>query len=143
MGSDGCDILCCGRGYDTRKIMIRRKCNCRFNWCCSVHCDECEQLKYVYTCKRPAHYRLRRDSHKGSKEHNEVSYLSTMTNAQKAGSGLISPTHDIYLAPAQQTLESMSSVTLFRYSSSKQIESKLNGPRDSIRNPKIKRLITR
>ncbi|GFT17234.1 protein Wnt, partial [Nephila pilipes] len=33
MGSEGCDILCCGRGYDTRRELFVEKCGCKFDWC--------------------------------------------------------------------------------------------------------------
>ena len=50
-GSDGCDILCCGRGYDTTRVLVKRKCNCKFEWCCVVKCEECREWKDIYTCK--------------------------------------------------------------------------------------------
>ncbi|KOX77372.1 Protein Wnt-1 [Melipona quadrifasciata] len=33
-GLDGCRLLCCGRGYQTRVRDVTEKCNCRFVWCC-------------------------------------------------------------------------------------------------------------
>lgn len=51
VGTDGCNILCCGRGYNTHKAMVQSRCNCRFNWCCYVQCEECTKLQDVYTCK--------------------------------------------------------------------------------------------
>ncbi|KXJ12221.1 Protein Wnt-7b [Exaiptasia diaphana] len=34
--ADVCDIMCCGRGYDTRIVMRKWKCRCKFYWCCFV-----------------------------------------------------------------------------------------------------------
>lgn len=49
--SNSCQLLCCGRGYDTRIQTIKRMCNCKFRWCCEVECDECRNTCRVYTCK--------------------------------------------------------------------------------------------
>ncbi|XP_023224165.1 protein Wnt-2b-like isoform X2 [Centruroides sculpturatus] len=51
MGTDGCDIMCCGRGYDTKRVMRVNKCGCKFYWCCVVKCEQCAQLQDVHTCK--------------------------------------------------------------------------------------------
>ncbi|CAG0887227.1 unnamed protein product [Darwinula stevensoni] len=56
-GTDGCDILCCGRGYDTARVLVTKKCHCKFIWCCEVECQDCREWRDVYTCKAP-----RRDS---------------------------------------------------------------------------------
>ncbi|KAI0211050.1 Protein Wnt-2b [Lamellibrachia satsuma] len=53
LGIDGCDIMCCGRGYDTRTVKRKRKCQCKFHWCCFVKCSTCERWTNVYTCKGP------------------------------------------------------------------------------------------
>lgn len=50
-GIDGCDILCCGRGYNVQVVTETVKCNCRFFWCCHVKCDTCKNTREVYTCK--------------------------------------------------------------------------------------------
>lgn len=76
-GSDSCDLLCCGRGYNTQVInhdnsiykniqnpkwfMIRlfyqqvvrhvERCFCRFVWCCQVKCKTCVTMVDVHTCK--------------------------------------------------------------------------------------------
>lgn len=50
-GLDGCSILCCGRGYNTKKIVIRERCNCKFEWCCNVKCSTCTKVIEEYTCK--------------------------------------------------------------------------------------------
>ena len=50
-GTNHCDILCCGRGYNTRQVIVREKCNCTFLWCCEVQCDTCQHKLVEYTCK--------------------------------------------------------------------------------------------
>ncbi|CAL4069893.1 unnamed protein product, partial [Meganyctiphanes norvegica] len=50
-GSDGCDLMCCGRGYNTHQYTRRWKCNCKFHWCCYVECHTCEEETEIYTCK--------------------------------------------------------------------------------------------
>ncbi|KOB65577.1 Protein Wnt, partial [Operophtera brumata] len=37
-GLDGCRLLCCGRGYQTRVRDHEEKCKCKFVWCCKVQC---------------------------------------------------------------------------------------------------------
>ncbi|XP_050088878.1 protein Wnt-2 isoform X1 [Anopheles aquasalis] len=48
---DRCDLLCCGRGYDTHQNVRSWQCNCKFKWCCTVACDICTERKEEYTCK--------------------------------------------------------------------------------------------
>ncbi|KFB45524.1 AGAP010290-PA-like protein [Anopheles sinensis] len=50
-GLDGCSILCCGRGYNTKKIIVKERCNCKFQWCCQVKCEICTRSIEEYTCK--------------------------------------------------------------------------------------------
>ncbi|XP_035783163.1 protein Wnt-5-like isoform X1 [Anopheles albimanus] len=50
-GLDGCSILCCGRGYNTKKIVVKERCNCKFQWCCQVKCETCTKTIEEYTCK--------------------------------------------------------------------------------------------
>lgn len=50
-GLDGCGILCCGRGYNTKNIIVRERCNCKFHWCCQVKCDVCTKVLEEHTCK--------------------------------------------------------------------------------------------
>ena len=74
-GSDSCDLLCCGRGYNTQvnipqtqfsinsidHLLIRcyypkvvrhvERCFCRFVWCCQVKCKTCVTMVDVHTCK--------------------------------------------------------------------------------------------
>ncbi|WKY03875.1 hypothetical protein Q1695_005102 [Nippostrongylus brasiliensis] len=49
--SDSCDLLCCGRGYNTRLERRMTQCHCKFVWCCQVNCKECIEDVQVHTCK--------------------------------------------------------------------------------------------
>lgn len=49
-GMDGCRLLCCGRGYQTKVREVTEKCNCRFVWCCKVHCDKCQVSREEHYC---------------------------------------------------------------------------------------------
>ncbi|XP_076267266.1 protein Wnt-2-like isoform X1 [Rhynchophorus ferrugineus] len=50
-GSDGCELMCCGRGYNTHQYVKTTQCRCKFHWCCSVECDTCSEKTEEYTCK--------------------------------------------------------------------------------------------
>ncbi|KAG5870816.1 hypothetical protein JTB14_023979 [Gonioctena quinquepunctata] len=50
-GTDGCDLMCCGRGYNTHQYTKTFQCNCKFLWCCRVDCDTCSERTEEYTCK--------------------------------------------------------------------------------------------
>ncbi|XP_039956644.1 protein Wnt-2 isoform X1 [Bactrocera tryoni] len=50
-GTESCDKLCCGRGYNTRQVRRRAQCRCKFRWCCDVTCDVCEENYEEFTCK--------------------------------------------------------------------------------------------
>lgn len=50
-GVEGCELLCCGRGYDTRIIKEKVNCQCRFRWCCEVTCNTCLVKKTINTCR--------------------------------------------------------------------------------------------
>lgn len=52
-GTDGCEVMCCGRGYDTTRVKQITKCECKFRWCCAVECKDCEEAVDVHTCKAP------------------------------------------------------------------------------------------
>ncbi|KAH9635041.1 hypothetical protein HF086_004395 [Spodoptera exigua] len=50
IGVDGCDLMCCGRGYRTETMYVVERCNCTFHWCCEVKCKLCPTEKVVHTC---------------------------------------------------------------------------------------------
>ncbi|XP_045519135.1 protein Wnt-5b-like isoform X1 [Pieris brassicae] len=50
-GIDGCAIMCCGRGYNTKRAVIKERCDCKFHWCCRVDCNICVKTVEIHTCK--------------------------------------------------------------------------------------------
>nr|AAC80431.1 AmphiWnt4 [Branchiostoma floridae] len=48
---DGCELLCCGRGYNTHTREVVERCSCKFHWCCYVKCKTCRRTVEVHTCK--------------------------------------------------------------------------------------------
>ncbi|KAI5742791.1 hypothetical protein M8J77_011396 [Diaphorina citri] len=50
IGVDGCDLMCCGRGYRTQEITVVERCACAFIWCCEVKCKTCRTKKTIHTC---------------------------------------------------------------------------------------------
>jgi wingless-type MMTV integration site family protein 1 len=51
IGVDGCDLMCCGRGYTTEEYVAKERCNCVFHWCCKVTCDTCRRTRLRHICK--------------------------------------------------------------------------------------------
>lgn len=49
-GIEGCDLLCCGRGYKETKVVLEENCKCQFIWCCQVICKTCTSIKTIYSC---------------------------------------------------------------------------------------------
>ncbi|CAB3226379.1 unnamed protein product [Arctia plantaginis] len=49
-GEDGCESMCCGRGYSTVRRVLETKCRCRFHWCCRVTCDTCVARTESHVC---------------------------------------------------------------------------------------------
>lgn len=49
-GIDGCRLLCCGRGYQTRVRTVSEQCNCKFEWCCTVKCETCNYRRDEHIC---------------------------------------------------------------------------------------------
>ena len=54
-GIDGCDLLCCNRGYTTRRERRTERCKCKFHWCCYVECEECVRDVQISTCNWNTH----------------------------------------------------------------------------------------
>uniref|UniRef100_UPI00358ED818 protein Wnt-5b-like isoform X1 n=1 Tax=Myxine glutinosa TaxID=7769 RepID=UPI00358ED818 len=50
-GTGGCELMCCGRGYDHSIVTVVERCNCKFHWCCYVKCRTCSSLEDRYVCK--------------------------------------------------------------------------------------------
>ena len=50
MGIDGCDLLCCNRGYRSDYKTVETPCKCKFHWCCKVKCQSCKATKNVHLC---------------------------------------------------------------------------------------------
>ncbi|XP_071961062.1 protein Wnt-2b-A-like [Antedon mediterranea] len=66
--TDGCDIMCCGRGYDTARVTRTSKCECKFHWCCYVRCKECTETVDVHTCKAPNEERTNTHIHRRAQD---------------------------------------------------------------------------
>uniref|UniRef100_A0A8V0ZRH6 Protein Wnt n=1 Tax=Gallus gallus TaxID=9031 RepID=A0A8V0ZRH6_CHICK len=49
-GLDGCELLCCGRGFRTRTQRVTERCNCTFHWCCHVSCLNCTNTQVLHEC---------------------------------------------------------------------------------------------
>lgn len=49
-GLDGCNLMCCGRGYHTTVEDIREDCDCKFVWCCRVDCKTCTRKEEKHFC---------------------------------------------------------------------------------------------
>lgn len=49
-GLDGCNLMCCGRGYHTTVESITDDCECKFVWCCDVVCQKCTNQVQRHFC---------------------------------------------------------------------------------------------
>ncbi|KAF7274885.1 hypothetical protein GWI33_012451 [Rhynchophorus ferrugineus] len=50
-GEEGCDILCCGRGFHAYTKEVAHSCDCKFVYCCNVTCQVCNETVRVATCQ--------------------------------------------------------------------------------------------
>ncbi|XP_059172545.1 protein Wnt-16-like isoform X2 [Physella acuta] len=50
-GPEGCNLLCCGRGYNTQVVKHVERCHCKFHYCCYVECKSCATMVDIHTCK--------------------------------------------------------------------------------------------
>ncbi|KAG8226718.1 hypothetical protein J437_LFUL005535 [Ladona fulva] len=57
-GPDSCDLLCCGRGYNTQVMKHVERCHCKFIWCCYVKCKTCETQIDRHTCNVAEAYEI-------------------------------------------------------------------------------------
>ncbi|KAL3867034.1 hypothetical protein ACJMK2_044271 [Sinanodonta woodiana] len=49
-GLDGCNLMCCGRGYYTIVKEVEEDCDCKFFWCCRVECKKCKHVTEMHFC---------------------------------------------------------------------------------------------
>ena len=49
-GLDGCELMCCGRGYHTQVREVLEHCECTFKWCCDVKCKVYRTKKVEHRC---------------------------------------------------------------------------------------------
>ena len=49
-GLDGCNLMCCGRGYYTIVKTFTEDCDCKFFWCCRVECKKCRHTRELHFC---------------------------------------------------------------------------------------------
>ena len=49
-GIDGCSLLCCDRGFTSSVEVVKKRCHCKFKWCCKVTCKTCSVKQKVYRC---------------------------------------------------------------------------------------------
>ena len=50
VGYDGCNHLCCGRGFARVQYQEKFSCRCEFQWCCKVACQTCFRQRVVHVC---------------------------------------------------------------------------------------------
>ena len=48
---DACELLCCGRGFNTRRVTVVERCRCSFKWCCYVGCQKCTHQYDQHFCR--------------------------------------------------------------------------------------------
>ena len=50
-GIDGCELMCCGRGFNVLRRRVVERCHCKFHWCCYVKCQKCRRVLEEYVCR--------------------------------------------------------------------------------------------
>ncbi|XP_031567667.1 protein Wnt-4-like [Actinia tenebrosa] len=50
-GKGSCKYICCNRGYRTKTVIKKIRCECRYVWCCTVKCKTCTVSERVSRCK--------------------------------------------------------------------------------------------
>ena len=50
-GIDGCELLCCHRGFYTQLEQRTDMCNCKFHYCCRVECQPCTKALRIHLCR--------------------------------------------------------------------------------------------
>lgn len=50
LAPDNCDKLCCGRGFTQRIYQQSFKCDCKFQYCCSIYCSVCKKENKLLVC---------------------------------------------------------------------------------------------
>lgn len=50
VGTDNCNLLCCGRGYQTVVDDFEEDCECKFIWCCEIKCKKCRKQTITELC---------------------------------------------------------------------------------------------
>lgn len=50
-GPGSCEILCCGRAYNSFLVQEQHDCACRFQWCCRIQCNTCRSIVKKHVCQ--------------------------------------------------------------------------------------------
>lgn len=71
-GLDGCNLMCCGRGYYTTVEDIREDCDCKFVWCCRVDCKTCTHKVEKHFCNWGVPILFSENSHRRNPVYSET-----------------------------------------------------------------------
>jgi len=47
---ENCNNMCCKRNYETKEITTVEECNCKFQWCCIITCQNCTTTRRRSVC---------------------------------------------------------------------------------------------